>query len=180
MNFKPLLVLPLILGPATVLKASDYPPGYSVESSCQSQGPLEVCTNNHHYGNFPRITLHYRGYLTAPKKSAWIKFNGKEGAFAFQTQDTLSINNPVSYRCWAGGIPDFYQGPYGACLYHNPPAPEGLVWEINPIPADETDLLFYARNDNGMANAWDIEIAIFDEQSNWDSQFGNNYRFRFE
>ncbi|RYZ60385.1 MAG: hypothetical protein EOP07_00950 [Proteobacteria bacterium] len=164
--------------------ASDYPPGYGVERSCKTQGPVEVCVVNQHYGQYPRLSIRYNGSLqnqTGGLK-AWIQLNGRSGLYAFEnSSDTLSLNEPESYRCFVGPLPDWYQGPYGSCLYEHTGAEVGsMIWEVKPEDAAESDLFFYARNQFGTANAWDIELALVDEAGRWDSLYSANYRFRFE
>jgi hypothetical protein len=61
------------------------------------------------------------------------------------------------------------------------PGGGGLAWKVTrEVAPAEQDLLFYARNDRGLANAWDIELSFVDESGNWDSLEGQNFRFRFE
>jgi hypothetical protein len=169
---------------ATPAWASDYPPGYSVERSCKSQGPVEICAVNQHYGQYPRLTVRYTGPLQnqSGDLKAWVQLNGRSGLFAFNAAtDTLHLNEPESYRCFVGPLPDWYQGPYGSCIYAPAGAQVGsLIWEVKPIEKAEADLFFYARNQFGTANAWDIELALVDGAGNWDSLYSDNYRFRFE
>jgi hypothetical protein len=66
------------------------------------------------------------------------------------------------------------------CEYEGQPA-GGYGWQADRASSpEEQHVLFYARNSNGLGNAWDIEIAVVDESGNWDSNLGNNYQFRFE
>ena len=169
-------------------EASNYPPGYVVERTCQAQGPVDVCAVNHHYGNYPRINIYYKGYLLGAEGgiNAWIQFNGRSGFYPLDLVKSdlyyrLLLNEPLAYFCWVGGVPDWYQGPYVGCRYPTHSEPEGsLVWEVNPIPQSETDLFFYARNQHGLANAWDIELAFVDSEGRWDSNSSQNFKFRFE
>lgn len=164
--------------------ASDYPPGYSVERSCKSEGPVEVCVINQHYGQYPRLSVRYNGSLQnhSGDLKAWIQFNGRSGLFAFDaSSDTLVLNEPESYRCFVGPLPDWYQGPYASCLYEHAGAEVGsMIWEVAPVDPLESELFFYARNQFGTANAWDVDLAFVDGAGNWDSLYSSNYHFRFE
>lgn len=167
-----------------IAEASNYPPGYAVERSCQTKGPVEVCAVNQHYGQYPRLNIYYKGVLTennsSGKLNAWIQMNGRRGFYPF-SDNTLLISEPVAYFCWVGGVPEGHEGPYAGCLYPTHTEPAGsIVWELNPIPQDELDLFFYARNQYGIGNAWDVELAFVNEAGQWDSNWSQNYRFRFE
>ncbi len=172
----------LLFSFASLAEASDYPPGYAVESRCQTKGPVRVCAINRNYGSYPRLHIQYKGYLgTRQPLSAWISFNGRSNVYPFPTpRDTLTLNEPVPYRCWVGGLPDGQVGPYGPCARPHSQPVGSLVWEIVPIAAKERDLFYYARNEWGRANAWDIELAFVDQNGRWDSIYGENYVFRFE
>jgi hypothetical protein len=165
---------------STASMASDYPPGYPVESQCQTQGSVEVCAKNHHSGSFPRLSIHYDGHVLKPKKSAYVKLNDQAGVFKFTDEHNLYLNEPVSYRCWAGGLPESYTGPYVACNDKHLGSEGELVWEVKSIPPSETNLFLHAQNDQGLPMAWAIEIAVVDELGQWDSIFGQNYQFLFE
>ncbi len=167
--------------------ASFYPPGYPVEKNCQEQGPLEICTINHHHGLYPRLELIYRGYLVEKDwghLKAWVRLNGREGVFTMSNKDYaehLWLNRPQAHLCYVTTVIGGLRGEneYGPCKGAR--GPEGaLVWEVDPIPAEERDLFFYARDPYDKGNAWDIEVAVTNGQGKWDSLFGSNYRFRFE
>ena len=46
-------------------------------------------------------------------------------------------------------------------------------------PDAERALFFYARDNFGGANNWDLEVAFVSDDGQWDSKFGANYRFTF-
>jgi hypothetical protein len=179
-----------VLAPASISVASFYPPDYVIETKCQTDGAVEVCATNHKWGNYPRLTVRYRdGYLQASqwgRLSAYVKLNGREGTFRMTNAnyvDSVTLNDPVSYLCYAKDpsnpnqtIPE---GPYRLCE-RTEQTGGPLVWEVTPPPQAEADLFFYARTPQGIANAWDVEVAIRSDDGRWDSRFGQNYRFRFE
>jgi hypothetical protein len=174
--------------------ASFYPPGYEIQKSCQTQGPVEVCAINHRYGSFPRLSVKYSGPLSASswgRVSAYVKLNGREGFFPMQNSDfheILVVNQPKPYLCFAlsPNQPDTPSEPtphgaYGWCRYTRGEGAGSLVWEVEPLPQQEAQLFFWARNNYGLANAWDVEVAFTSSVTGeWDSQQGSNYRFRFE
>ena len=159
---------------STAVFASNYPPGYAVERSCQTQGPVEVCAVNQNYGGFPRLEIRYSGYLGAQGVNAWVQLNGREGTFAV-TDGALYLNNPNAYMCVVGGTMPHYP----ACEYSASTSNGTVVWETKPVAEQEQQLFYYARNENGVGNAWDVSIAFVDGEGRWDSLFGGNYVFRF-
>ncbi len=183
----------LTLLPSKTAHASFYPPGYVVERTCQTQGPVEVCTLNHHYSNYPRISLTYAGPLITNswgRVSAFVKLNGRSGVFPMRNAnyaEHLTLAEPQAYLCHTVDSnlqpplpPPPASGGFTWCKHTRSPGGGGLTWEVEPIPQNEVDLYFYARNEYGVANAWDIEVAFVNESGEWDSNLGENFRFRFE
>jgi hypothetical protein len=174
--------------------ASFYPPGYVIQRTCQTQGFVEVCAVNHHWGSFPRLSVKYTGGLMANSwghVSAYMKLNGRDSVYPMTNSnftEHLYLNEPKPYLCHtvdsnlAEPLPRPPQGGgYGWCAYTRAPGGGGLVWEVHPMPAHEADLFFYARDEFGRSNAWDVEVAFVSTLTGeWDSLSGMNYRFRFE
>jgi hypothetical protein len=180
-------LLPAIHG---IAAASDYPPGYVVSNRCQTSGPVEVCAINRESGSFPRLRILYKGQLLESSWgsiSAFVKLNGKSGKFKmsnYNFTESLLIGGFAYSRCFVkdSNTPDAPPPvQYGWCKGDGVPGGGGLVWEVTRgVNPAEQDLLFYARNERGIANAWDIELSFVDESGNWDSLEGQNFRFRFE
>ena len=192
-------LVPLLLGvvasvsQTTPARASNYPPGYGIESSCQTNGPVEVCAINQHYGSYPRLTIRYQGELIRSEYgriSAWVSLNGKSGAFRMRNYDfaeSLALNAPYSNMCFSHAEvlseppPAAPRPDYPWCRATNPRAMSpSLEWEVAPIPQAELELFTYARNEFGRANAWDIQLAFVADNGAWDSHSNANYSFRFE
>lgn len=179
---------------APMAEASFYPPDYVIQKSCQTQGPVEVCAINQQYGHHPRVSVVYRGELMAAHWghiAALVKLNGRQGFFKMTNQnyaEHLVLNDPRSYLCWtfdSNNPPPEGERPgqYPWCRYSSTPNGGSLVWEIEPAPANESEIFFYARNQFGQANAWDLEVS-FESESGETDRNGNGYRtsyfFRFE
>jgi hypothetical protein len=170
-------------------QASWYPPGYEVETSCQENGPVRICAVNQHYGSYPRLHITYFGYLLEKewgKLSVWVKLNGRSGTFNLTNinfTEQVWLNRPKPYLCYVngdgGGGEQNGDGRYKNCKRTFEPE-GGLVWEVEPVPAAEADLFFYARTPDGGGNVWDIELAFSSRNGAWDSLMGQNYTFRFE
>jgi hypothetical protein len=173
---------------ASHAQASFYPPDYVIQSSCQTQGPVEVCAINQQYGQHPRLSFVYRGELMAAhwgQISAQVKLNGRQGLFKMTNQnyaEHLMLNDPRSYLCWTfdsnnppaeGDRP----GQYPWCATSSAPGGGGLVWEVEPAPAQESEIFFFARNQFGRANAWDLEVSFESDSGEADRR---SYVFRFE
>lgn len=181
-----LLLTPAVMAPQA--QASFYPPDYVIQSSCQTQGPVEVCAINQQYGHHPRLSVVYRGELMAAHWghiSAQVKLNGRQGHFKMSNQnyaEHLLLNDPRSYLCRtvdSSNPPseDDQQGQYPWCTYTRAPGGGGLVWEVEPAPANESEIFFFARNQFGQANAWDLEVSFESDSGEADR---SAYVFRFE
>lgn len=167
--------------------ASFYPPSYVIETACQSDGPVEVCALNHHYG-MPQVVVRYRGPLMATqwgRISAYVKLNGRDGTFRMQNAsytESVKLGDPQEeYICSIADSlnPSWTPAPPGR-LCPLPAQPGGgLTWYSLPAPDAERSLFFYARDSFGSANNWDIEVALVADDGTWDSKSGRNYRFTF-
>lgn len=177
-------------------QASFYPPDYVIQTSCQTQGPVEVCAINQQYGHHPRLSLVYRGELMAEhwgRIAARVNLNGRQGVYQMSNHnyaEYLVLNDPRSYLCWVwdsnnppaeGDRP----GQYPWCRSTSAPGGGGVVWEIEPAPASENEIFFFARNQFGQANAWDVEVSFepdsgASDQNRDGSGYKKSYVFRFE
>lgn len=173
---------------ASQAQASFYPPDYVIQSKCQTQGPVEVCAINQQYGQHPRLSLVYRGELMAEHWGhieAQVKLNGRQGHFQMANQnyaEHLMLNDPRSYLCWtldSNNPPPAEERPgqYPWCTTSSAPGGGGLVWELEPAPASESEIFFFARNEFGQANVWDLEVSF--ETDSGESE-RSSYVFRFE
>ena len=172
--------------------ASFYPPGYAVETTCQTNGPVEVCAINRHYGSYPRLVVRYDGYLLASqwgRVSAYVRLDGRDGTFRMENanyKESVSLGDPVTRLCWQVDsneplpLPAPPSGEYAWCQHTSAPGGGGIVWEADEPPAAEKSLFFYARDEHGLANAWDVSVALVADDGRWDSRNGGNYNFRFE
>ncbi len=168
-------------------EASFYPPSYVIETTCKSDGPVEVCALNHHYG-MPQLVVRYRGPLLATqwgRISAYVKLNGRDGTFRMQNasfQESVKLGDPQEeYICSIADSnnPDWKPSPPGR-LCPLPARPGGgTTWYYVPAPDAELALFFYARDGFGVANNWDVEVAFVADDGRWDSKYGTNYRFTF-
>lgn len=125
--------------------------------TCTVDGPIEVCRTQDLRGDLG-LTIRYRGGLLGSEDlKAWVRLNGREGRFALEPVLEGYPRRLVSAQVFLAG--------------------EGCErrswWVCAP------DLFFYAQNENGDPNAWDVEIAVSNSAGEWDSRFGANYRFRF-
>lgn len=169
-----------LLFPLASAHASDYPPDYPICSVYDSAttGPFEVIRHTRRLpGRLATLTVSYRGFLRGlypdNEISIYIQLNGR--------QETLAAS--------AGTHSDAYvfldAGPRACtkCMrYLNTPLCNahfeagGLegVWVCQQPSAVENNLFFYAFNNNGNQNAWDISLAAT-SHGQWDSNLGNNY-----
>ncbi len=181
------------LAHTTAANASNYPPGYGVEQTCQTSGPVEVCAINQHYGSYPRLTIRYQGELIRSQYgriSTWVSLNGKSGTFRmrnFDYAETAALNAPHATMCFshaqvfADPPPATPRPDFAWCSATTSGATTAsLEWEVAPIPQAESELFTYARSEFGRANAWDIQLAFAADNGAWDSHDGANYSFRFE
>jgi hypothetical protein len=166
---------------STVASASDYPPDYVVESECKDVGPAVVCALNRRHGIWPRLSITYKGGLMASqwgRISAYVELNGRSGTFSMTNanfSESVTLGGPRNVtRCVPADSASVGR-PYPACAVNSP---NHYNYDL-PLQA-ESDLFFFARNNQGMANAWDVELAFVAQDGSWDSAGNGNYRVRFE
>ena len=153
--------------------ASDYPPGYVIESSCQQQQHVKVCAINQHNGQ-PQLWVEYHG-----PGNMWVSLNGRQGFFPLRGAATVLNNYQNVHKCWVlrnGERP--LTGEYPVCPANFgqdlPPFAQNLIW-FTESPKKEEAYLF--QNAQGLT--WEVELAFENQYGQWDSQFGQNYRFTF-
>lgn len=178
-------ILALALTP-TAAHASNYPPDYDICGVQETlySGPFEVIRDfvdpwDQHY----RLTVVYDGYLRDAHPDDEINLY-------------VSLNgNDAMIEALPGVHDDAYvlldSGPRG-CHYcangWNPPGScDGVVfapqesgkWLCSGPTELEQHMFFWAFDNLGQLNAWDIELAA-EANGEWDSDYGNNFSVRFE
>lgn len=174
------------LAPADA-SASNYPPDYPVCSSSDTlhTGPFELIRNTTNpWGHHAKLTIAYRGYLRSffpdDQINFYVKLNGND-AFV----DASAGSNDDAYVLFTAGPRDCamcidYQAPPGsACAQYIAGGGSSGSWLCNAETPTEQNLFYWAFNNNGQQNAWDIEVAA-EANGWWDSNYGYNYRARFE
>lgn len=148
--------------------ASNYPPNYSWSRRCVADETFELCQEVQS-GTRSNLFVFYKGLLKDNGNlSVYVNLNGRDGTF------------PLDQRLQAQ-----YPGPFmpatkltdGALDCHMSPVNSQYIctWASDEMK----EIFFYARN-QWRFNAWDVQVAVVDGQGNWDSRFGENYRYRFE
>jgi len=175
MKISTVAILALALAPA-LANASNYPPNYVLDSQCQEQGNVKVCAINQHYGSYPRISVVYNGQLLATqwgRIGARVSFNGRSGLFPMSNAnyaESVVIGDLAGVtQCVDASSPSVGR-PYPACTGQG-------SWNFMLPSSAEADLLFYARNDRGAANAWDVSVTFEAQDGSRDTRTST---FRFE
>lgn len=164
-----------VLAPA-LATASNYPPNYVVESQCQEQGNVKVCAINQHYGTYPRLSVVYNGQLLATqwgRIGARVSFNGRSGLFPMSNanySESVVIGDLTGVSLCVDASSPSVGRPYPACTGQG-------SWNFSLPSAADADLLFYARNDRGSANAWDVSVSFEAQDGSRDFRIST---FRFE
>ncbi|KAJ3118429.1 hypothetical protein HDU96_001596 [Phlyctochytrium bullatum] len=192
------LVAAVAAAPAAVERRSNYPPGYVVSTDCRTEGPVRVCALNKSYG-IPRLTVTYSntGYLWAQGSplSAWVSINSQSDTFGNFTADSIyGQPTPTSatyvigalrnvQMCYHGTTAEnstytpAYSSGYPRCPVNeiypliDGPVDGGYVgWYYDPAPEKEKKL-------TDQTGTWNIQVAVVNGKGNWDSKYGQNYRF---
>lgn len=112
------------------------------------------------------LTINYTGQLVGSNKlNVYVRLNGRDGVFP----TTKYVSN--STRDFFVSLTD---GKFN-CRFQNPDD-ETTVCET---PTSEMISLFRAAYDRSRTPAWKIELAFVDENGNWDSAYGQNYKVEF-
>lgn len=172
----------------TEAEASNYPPSYpicSVEDHVTT-GPFELVreTVDPYNEGHAYLTVAYRGYLrdwyADDEINLWIRLNGNDVFVPASTgthDDAYAFFDSGPRACvWC--VPNM---PYyvEACDGVTPPPPSSGAWICQEPTATEQHLFFWAFDEWGNQNAWDIEVAA-EANGQWDSNWGANFHGRFE
>ena len=120
------------------------------------------------------LTVHYTAipgtpFEKASSMTAWIRLNGKEGFFEMKREQQLSFTrfnlelSNMEFDC-------------------EPARTRGSSCE--EATRAMQSLFFWAKREdssspNGKLNAWDLELAFMTPDGAWDSNYGANFRLRF-
>jgi hypothetical protein len=173
------------------------PPNYPRSTECQTIAHVTLCAINRLSGGNPRLKIDYAatGPLSASKTlKAYVKLNGR-GTDSVGTMLSV-LHKPISTYYFAGWTRVFecYQATVGDPITSSGPNPKYLRCPVNelfpllpggpgegrigyywdPAPKAESDLIAKAQGQD-----WYVDLSFHDEQGNWDSKFGADYRFSF-
>ncbi len=188
---KPLAVaLPLSIALAAVTRdaaASNYPPSYNYcgPTTTVHAGPFEIIQDPVREDS-ANLTVAYRGYLRDwypdSEITLYVWLNGHD-AFLPATAGTngdayVLVSNAPRGCAWCSPPPYNYASQPICGGVELPPGSSG-TWVCAAPTATEEHLFFWAYDQNGDMNAWDIEVAA-ESHGYWDSNLGANYAARFE
>lgn len=191
----PSRIAALAVAACTVFAAQDsaaswYPPSYPMCSARDTaySGPFELIkdTANPYSNHNSQLTVAYRGYLRNHfpdgEINLYVRLNGSDvfvpanaggnnDAYAYFNAGprACSICSPPPYDYQNGAICDDYE-------FQENQSPTWVCEWPNDV---EDELFFWAFNEAGYQNAWDIEVAA-ESHGWWDSNWGYNYHARFE
>ena len=172
-----LSVLILVSLAASAANASNYPPDYPVchVDDSLSSGPFELIQHQEGYGQKYGLTVAYRGYLRGRYNDNEIWFYIRLNGHDIWAQAHSGTHDDAYVHLWAG--PRDCRMCYG---YTNDPECDRRPgsWICNDPTPNEAHLFFWADG-NWALNAWDIEVAAT-AGGEWDSDWGHNFRARFE
>lgn len=191
MNVKILAALSLaaaVVTGASEGRASNYPPDYPICSSSDSvtTGPFELIrqTTNPYAAHHANLTAAYRGYLRAwfpdDQIHIYINLNGNDAVL----NASQGANNDA-YVFLNAGINSCYMcigyqsTPGSECQQYIANGGTDGSWLCKQPTATEDHVFFWAYNSSGTQNAWDIQVAA-EAGGYWDSNYGQNFRARFE
>lgn len=154
--------------------ASMYPPDYVFGTDCKITGPVKVCRIQTLSGWNLRII--YFGYLmetTYLPINIFVKINGKEGDFVLN-KDKFAQYIEIGTSKRNCKYNNYNNSENGSSI----PNAEGM-WTCQLPGHDEQNLFFWAINQYGGVNDWDVEIAFY-QAGRWDSNLGKNFTFNFK
>lgn len=178
-NRLPIVLLTCSVSVASLAKAAPEEPSPLEPrfSQCYIQDSLTVCRQQSDAAS-AMLKINYSGRLSKagyPQISSWIKLNGRTGIFRMEhdrSGETLRISNGALICTLCSTDSD---SSTVAC----PLREMATKWLCTEAPREMKDMFFWAISEGGTLNAWDIELA-FVSGNDWDSQYGQNYRFRLE
>lgn len=144
-----------------------------INQVCQSNGPVRVCRAQSK-GAAAMLTIDYSGTLAQfDPVSVWVRLNSRVNTYKMRKVGNhasvfLTNGNIGCVPCSLAPEPDMLMCPSPAWVDQ---------WICTEASPEIKDLFFWSVDSNGALNRWDIEVA-FVSGSDWDSQFGRNYRFR--
>ncbi|KAJ3102103.1 hypothetical protein HDU96_009735 [Phlyctochytrium bullatum] len=182
-------------------KRSNFPPSYYASKDCKTDGPVSVCLYNKQFPN-TRLAVTYSssGYLwpQGSPLSAWVSVNGRGETFGLFKADVDKFNptaTPQSATYSIGEYPDEQFCYFGTTAENSTYVPEWAPYPRCPVDAKhplsdggigggsvgwyynyppDKDLAFLSGI---QGSAWNVQVAVFNGKSNWDSKYGYNYRF---
>lgn len=170
-------------------RASFYPPDYPVCSARDtvSTGPFELIKDTKSpYSENAQLTVSYSGYLRDSfpddEINFYIRLNGNDifvPASAGANDDAYVYLNAGPRACVICAPPPYDYQNSSACDGYQYPPNSGPTWVCQGRTADEEEIFFWAFDEYGHQNAWDIEVAA-ESHGYWDSNWGWNYYGRFE
>ncbi|MBK8255776.1 MAG: hypothetical protein IPK82_24300 [Polyangiaceae bacterium] len=170
-------------------QASFYPPDYPICSArdTQTQGPFELIKDTKSpYSRNAQLTVAYRGYLrnSFPDNEInfYIRLNGNDifiPASSGSNGDTYAYLNAGPRNCVICSPPPYDYQNAPLCATYEFAENQSSTWVCEGPSADEQEIFFWAFNDYGQQNAWDIQVAA-ESHGYWDSNWGWNYSGRFE
>ncbi|EYF01720.1 hypothetical protein [Chondromyces apiculatus] len=171
---------------ASTSDASNYPPSYDYCGRVDTAltGPFEIIRDHVDYGDHMKLTVTYDGYLrdtfADEDINIYIRLNGHDafiGANAGVNDDAyifLDSGPRACFWCSPGGY-----NQNAACDEVEYPLYSSGMWLCSGPSPTEEHLFYWAFNEQGRLNAWDIEVAA-EANGNWDSNYGSNYHARLE
>lgn len=165
--------------------ASNYPPDYDVcgVNETAYTGPFEVIRDLVDlWDEHVKLTVAYDGYLRDlypdDQINIYISINGNDAfieAYPGAHDDAyifLDSGPRACSYCYPGS-------PYSHCQSIEWPPGSSGKWVCGQPTEIEEHMFYWAFNDNGQMNAWDIELAA-EANGQWDSNYGSNYEVRLE
>jgi len=185
------LTLMILLTSATLLApltaaASNYPPDYDVCGTDEYaySGPFELILDTVDMKDHAQLSVAYRGYLRDSYAdediNIYISLNGQDafiGASSGSYDDAYIFLDSGPRTCvWCATN---FSGNPSACDGFEPQYDSSGGWVCQEPTALEEHMFFWAFDEWGDRNAWDIYLAA-EANGEWDSNWGSNYYARFE
>lgn len=145
---------------------------------CAKTFPFQVCRGKQLSGKYV-LDVQYFGKLYPEAKSlkgslsVYVKLNGKDGNFEMALDPSgdkyielgaFRSSEPAAETLLTNGKrckPKYYNN-----------------FDCQEPSKEEQDVMFWAVNDSGQVNAWDIEVAVKNQNGEWDSNNQANFKFR--
>lgn len=182
------LALALVL-PAAPAVASNYPPDYPTCNMTDrvTSGPFELIRHTTRIpGHGSTLTISYRGYLRSKYSDNQIKFyvrlNGQDPQPILGTPmlQASAGSNGDAYVYLNAGVRscsmcmEYLADSWPECKAFLDAGNYGGQWLCQQPSALENHMFYWAFNEYGGLNAWDVFVAA-EANGEWDSNFGMNY-----